>query len=103
MNVSPDDLLKIRDWAARHPKIEKVFLYGSRARGDNREDSDIDLAIWMSYSDWFFWHIDFEKAPDLHLSHQVDLQWYMPDQGLERVGPGVERDGILIYEVAPPS
>ncbi len=26
-------------------KLDKVILFGSRARGDNRERSDIDLAI----------------------------------------------------------
>ncbi|HEV2916259.1 MAG TPA: nucleotidyltransferase domain-containing protein [Candidatus Babeliales bacterium] len=27
------------------PYIEKIILYGSRARGDTRDRSDIDLAI----------------------------------------------------------
>ena len=30
---------------ARHPEVERVWLFGSRARGDNFERSDIDLAI----------------------------------------------------------
>ena len=32
-------------WAAEQPLIRRVYLFGSRARGDNRPDSDIDLAI----------------------------------------------------------
>jgi predicted nucleotidyltransferase len=27
------------------PYVEKILLYGSRARGDNQERADIDLAI----------------------------------------------------------
>jgi predicted nucleotidyltransferase len=27
------------------PRIRKVFLYGSRAKGTNRENSDIDLCL----------------------------------------------------------
>lgn len=29
----------------KNKSIDKVFLFGSRARGDNRYNSDIDLAI----------------------------------------------------------
>lgn len=99
--VTEGDLATIREWAARHPEIVAVYLYGSRARGDHRPDSDIDLAIVMGgddpYSRWFFWIEAFEEAPDLTLEHPVDLQWYAGGAGLERVGPGVERDGVLLY------
>ena len=30
---------------ARERKIQKLMLFGSRARGDNRPKSDIDLAV----------------------------------------------------------
>jgi small ligand-binding sensory domain FIST len=32
-------------WAATEPLVRRIYLFGSRARGDNRPDSDIDLAI----------------------------------------------------------
>lgn len=104
MNISDEDRNRIRSWAARHSKIRQVYLYGSRARGESRPDSDIDLAIVMdapdadeAYGMWSGWHSDFEKDPDLHISAKIDLQWYHVDAGLERVSPGVERDGILLY------
>jgi predicted nucleotidyltransferase len=37
------------------PFVEKIILYGSRARGDNRERSDIDMAMvcpTASETDW---------------------------------------------------
>ena len=34
----------------RHP-VQKAMIYGSRARGDYRNNSDIDLAIWTDGSD----------------------------------------------------
>ena len=36
---------KIRDVFAGYPQIERVLLYGSRAKGDYRPGSDIDLTI----------------------------------------------------------
>jgi predicted nucleotidyltransferase len=29
------------------PRLERVVLYGSRARGDAREDSDYDVAVFL--------------------------------------------------------
>jgi len=37
--------LKIQDWAARTRAVLEVWLFGSRARGTARPDSDVDLAI----------------------------------------------------------
>ena len=31
--------------AAALPPISRVFLYGSRARGDHRRDSDVDIVV----------------------------------------------------------
>lgn len=41
----PDEVrTALRDWCTRHP-VELCYLYGSRARGQARDDSDWDLAI----------------------------------------------------------
>ncbi|WP_373504721.1 nucleotidyltransferase domain-containing protein [Aestuariivirga sp.] len=46
----PSMLLKavsvLADWAAALPEIETLIVYGSRVRGDNRPDSDLDIVIW---------------------------------------------------------
>lgn len=43
-----DDKLKIELEVifSRYTEVEKVLLFGSRARGDNRYNSDIDLCIF---------------------------------------------------------
>ncbi len=40
---------------AQKCKIRKVILFGSRARGDNKERSDIDLAVSGGISQSFVW------------------------------------------------
>jgi predicted nucleotidyltransferase len=97
VNLSESDLTKINAWAEQHPEIERIYLYGSRARGDHRPDSDIDLAIDMPFELWFDWHSRYERHPDLHLSHPPHLEWFREDADLERVGPAVRKDGILLY------
>jgi hypothetical protein len=105
--ISDEDRARIVAWARKHPEIRAVYLYGSRARGDNQPDSDIDLAIVLhqqrgdsdTLTTWIFWQAAWKKNPDLRLSQPVDMQWYEKGAGLERVGPGVERDGILLYSI----
>ena len=47
--VSPPSLTElirvVADWADGCPGVGRVFLFGSRVRGDHRPDSDLDVAI----------------------------------------------------------
>lgn len=99
------DRVAIVQWAERHVEIARVYLYGSRARGDHHAASDIDLAIMMdapnadkAYAIWSAFKSDFDEAPDLHLSAEVQLEWFAKDAGLGKVGRGVETDGVLLIE-----
>ena len=42
-------LIAFRDAVVAHfgDRLERIMLYGSRARGDNRADSDYDVAIFV--------------------------------------------------------
>ncbi|MEP6867177.1 MAG: nucleotidyltransferase domain-containing protein [Novosphingobium sp.] len=99
------DRLAIVQWAEKHLEVAKVYLYGSRARGDHHAGSDIDLAIVMNapdadkaYAMWSGFKSDFDEAPALHLSAEVHLEWFEKDAGLGKVGTGVENDGVLLFE-----
>lgn len=43
--LSPSTLQKIRDTLAQHPHVERAVVYGSRAKGNYRPGSDIDLTL----------------------------------------------------------
>ena len=43
--LSAQTLQKIRDVFGRYPQVVEVVLYGSRARGDYKNGSDIDLTL----------------------------------------------------------
>ena len=43
--LSDQTLQKIRDVFMRYPEVEEAVLYGSRARGDYKNGSDIDLTL----------------------------------------------------------
>lgn len=44
--LSDQTLQKIRDVFVRYPQVEEAVLYGSRARGDYKNGSDIDLTLY---------------------------------------------------------
>lgn len=97
MSLKDSDVETIVVWASKHPRIEEIWLFGSRARGDHCSGSDLDLAIKMSWLDWFDWHGSYEKNPDLVLSMPVHLECYDPSQDFSTVNSAVQSEGILIY------
>lgn len=61
---------------ANHPEVEKAILYGSRAKGNYKPASDIDLtfmgeSIDMSIMNQISWELD-----DLLLPYTFDLSIY---------------------------
>ena len=36
-------------------RLTGLYLFGSRARGDNRPDSDVDVAVVLQDGDWISW------------------------------------------------
>ncbi|MCD8053515.1 MAG: nucleotidyltransferase domain-containing protein [Lachnospiraceae bacterium] len=80
---------------AKKHSIEKVILFGSRARGTHTERSDIDLAVSGGDFDGFYWDIQ-EKTHSLLLFDVIDLSQEISDE-LKSV---LEKEGIVIYEKA---
>lgn len=76
-------------------KAEKIVLFGSRARGDNKERSDIDLAIYGMPKDKqsLFWS-DIDDLPTLL---KFDLVHVDEDTDAELV-KNIEKDGVTLYE-----
>ena len=74
--------------------IKKVILFGSRARGDNHERSDIDLAV--SGGNPIRFHGDLEEcAHTLLFFDVVDLDRPSLSQELRKE---IQQDGELLYE-----
>jgi predicted nucleotidyltransferase len=62
--MTPDERKALDDFVAAvrshyGARLVDVLVFGSRARGDARPDSDVDLVVIMEDGDWSFWK---EKA-----------------------------------------
>lgn len=73
--------------------VQKVILFGSRARGDYKLRSDIDLAFQGGRGDYFIFDIDEETSTLLQFDI-VDLDKPVQSELLE----SIKREGIIIYE-----
>ena len=79
---------------AEQYQVEKVVLFGSRARRTHLEKSDIDLAVYgcKSFNNFYF---DIQEKVQTLLNFDViDME-----QGVsEELRQEIERDGVVIYE-----
>lgn len=91
-NISERVCLELKQFAKKY-RIEKVILFGSRARGDFYECSDIDIAVSGGNTAGFSLDID-EKVHTLLMFDVVDLDGHIS----EELQKEIERDGIVIYE-----
>ena len=72
--------------------VRRVVLYGSRARGDHRERSDVDLALdapGLSRLDWLRLRLDADEARTLY---HVDL--LRLDEAPDRLRQRIEAEGV---------
>lgn len=91
----PDRVLKNITAFALKNSVNKVILFGSRAKGSNTDRSDVDIAVYGGDFDSFYWDIK-EKTHSLLSFDVVNV-----DQGISNeLKEELERYGIVIYEKA---
>lgn len=97
--------LRDSDWNAlidvlrAHSGVEKVAIFGSRARGAFRPASDVDLCIFgssLTLGDLATLHERLEELPipqrvDLVLEHLIDS---------DALRSEIERDGRVVWELS---
>jgi predicted nucleotidyltransferase len=98
----------IKDWAQATPRVRRVWVIGSRAKGSERPDSDLDIAIeiepvvdseetlsrWMVKADE--WAAQLQKV----VGPKVDLAWFDPDGSTPKIQKALDDGAILIYDRA---
>ncbi len=91
-NLSDRILRELSSFAKIH-SIDKIILFGSRARGTNTERSDIDIAVYGGDFDSFYWDVK-EKTHSLLMFDIVQADASISSELKEEIG----RDGVVIYE-----
>ena len=78
---------------AKDNDVRKLILFGSRARGDYKERSDIDLAFYGGRSSQFVLSLDEETSTLLEFD-VIDLDKPVRKELLE----SIDQEGVVLYE-----
>jgi uncharacterized protein len=93
----PASIRRVVELGVRTVNPDKVILYGSRARGNAREDSDYDLAFVFPTdrrASWVRFVVDLDDAAVTLLPVDL-LDWNEASDALRgRIG----REGVVLYE-----
>jgi predicted nucleotidyltransferase len=89
MDMQDDWLCGLRSWASANNSVCELWLFGSRAQGCSRPDSDVDLALALmpptGKTDWalgaYFAAAENKWKPQLQeiVGRDVDLEVMIPD------------------------
>ena len=90
--------------------LQKIILYGSRARGDFREDSDYDIMILTDLDEFLqkkYQKDLFYMTYDFSLDHDVDIKpiakegkffmHWVEDYPFYR---NIQQEGVVLYDAA---
>lgn len=90
--INPVVIQEIRDLAQKYG-INRVILFGSRARGDYKRVSDIDLAV--SGGDFVRFALDVDEETSTLLMYDfVNLDGAVQ----EELKDSIQREGRILYE-----
>ncbi len=98
--LTPLTVEKISSVLARHPKVEQAVLYGSRAKGNYKNGSDIDLTLHgkgLVHEDLL---TIMGELDDLLLPYTIDLSLFA-DLTHEELIDHIRRVGVVFYERKP--
>jgi len=96
MHFSNNQKIKLQKFFADKP-IKKAYLFGSYARNEAGQDSDIDILVELDHTqpigmNFFAYQIELQAL----LKTKVDL---ISNEGLSKyIKPQIDMDKILIYE-----
>ena len=89
---------QVKKCASNYPNIYKIVLFGSRARGDYRPNSDIDLAIFSRTSSNLEGANFTDEIEDLDTLLKFDIVFMTPDTD-PRLLENVKQEGVVLMEL----
>jgi len=102
-SLPPERLRALREWAEANGNLRQIWMFGSRARGEALEGSDIDLALALmapdGKHDWAlgnYWALDWQWKQQLEaiVGCDVSIEPLIPGGKVDVI---VHREGVLLW------
>lgn len=77
--------------------VEKVMLFGSRARGDGNDKSDYDIAVFGTFTQKDKTVIEYGIKYEAPTLKKIDLVFFN-DCKNEELKKNILKDGIILYD-----
>lgn len=91
------DMATVSDIFRKAPEIKEVWIFGSRAKGNYKTGSDIDLAIINELANAKIISWLSSEISESSLPYKVDMV-YLPDLNNKELSEHIKRVGILFYK-----
>ena len=78
--------------------VEKVYLFGSRARGNNQERSDIDIAIVCPNATAAEWNYILETIDNVPTLIKIDCIRFDDLKKTNPLQQAIEKDKVVLYK-----
>src|SRR5690606_16107736 len=95
--LDAEDIEAINKVFSKHSEIENAILYGSRAKGNHRIDSDIDLTLKCGKITLSQLFQNETELDDLLLPYKIDLSIYHKIENPDLMGH-IKRVGVTFYK-----
>jgi len=94
--LKPEIITAMQSTFKKHPHVEQAILYGSRAKGNYKVGSDIDLTLKGNQLEYVELLKIENELDDLLLPYKIDLSLFSKMTEPELV-EHIERVGIIFY------
>lgn len=95
--LKTENIQAIQDVFKKYPEVEKAILYGSRAKGNYRPGSDIDITLIGDKLNLTILQKIENDLDDLLLPYKIDLSLKKQIQNAELLNH-IERAGKVFFE-----
>ena len=104
-----DIVCNLTEWAVEKPLVGRIYIFGSRVRGDHSDDSDLDIAIELDLAaangvdesggiaTWAFETRGWADELRQRLGLNIDLYQYLRDATWSNINKALEHSSILAY------